>query len=189
MNDQEIRLASGMIQREEFAGAAGLLEQYVAEKPDSSEGWGLLCLTYERKGDRPAYLQAITRLCELHLASGENNAAWDAFEQFAKAGGDALPPETWLELCNIAEDRSDFERALREYEKMAEKFTGERASIKAQVGAARICLKRLGRPLDALRYYEAAADSSVPHVDLETTIKSGIRDAKQAIGKAATAGD
>ena len=51
----------------------------------------------------------------------------------------------------------------------------------AQLCAARICLKRLNRPQDALRFYEAAAASAVPHLDLELDIQSGIREARIAI--------
>ncbi len=49
----------------------------------------------------------------------------------------------------------------------------------AQLGAARICLRRLSRPLDALRLYEGASASAVPHLDLDLDIRSGIRKAKR----------
>jgi hypothetical protein len=60
----------------------------------------------------------------------------------------------------------------------------------AQLAAARICLKRLNRPVDALRFYEAAEASAVPHLDLELDIQSGIREAKDVLSqvKALSAG-
>ena len=55
----------------------------------------------------------------------------------------------------------------------------------AQLGAARILLKRLDRPHDALRLYEAASAAIVPHLDLEQDIQSGIREAKTALSQRA----
>ena len=52
----------------------------------------------------------------------------------------------------------------------------------AQMAAARICLKRLDRPEDALKFYKAASESNVPHLDLETAIQAGRKEAAAAIG-------
>jgi hypothetical protein len=57
----------------------------------------------------------------------------------------------------------------------------------AQISAARICLKQLNRPKDALRLFEAASASPIPHLDWEQTIAAGIREAKAAAGAAAHA--
>jgi tetratricopeptide (TPR) repeat protein len=95
-----------------------------------------------------------------------------------------------LDLCRVPEQQQDFERAVSEYEKLAAAYPSERQSVIAQLAAARICLKRLGRPLDALRLYEGASASAVPHLDLELDIQSGLRKARTAItqGKAFSAG-
>jgi seryl-tRNA(Sec) selenium transferase len=86
-----------------------------------------------------------------------------------------------LDLCRVPEQQQDFERVVSEYEKLAAAYPSERQSLMAQLGAARICLKRLGRPLDALRFYEGASASAVPHLDLELDIESGIREAKRLL--------
>ena len=57
----------------------------------------------------------------------------------------------------------------------------ERQGLMAQLGAARILLKRLDRPREALRLYEAASVSTVPHLDLERDIESGIQEAKDSL--------
>jgi len=49
----------------------------------------------------------------------------------------------------------------------------------AQMAAARICLKRLNRPQDALKFYQAAA-SPLPHLDLEHAIQAGMKEASAA---------
>ena len=90
----------------------------------------------------------------------------------------------------MPEQQQDFRRAVGEYEKLAAAYPSERQSLMAQLAAARICLKPLNRPLDALRFYEAAAASAVPHLDLGLDIQSGIRVARIAIAhvKALSAG-
>jgi hypothetical protein len=44
-----------------------------------------------------------------------------------------------------------------------------------------LCLQRLNRPQDALKYFEAAHASSIPHLDWEMNIEAGIRDAKKVM--------
>jgi hypothetical protein len=49
------------------------------------------------------------------------------------------------------------------------------------MAAGRLYLKRLNRPTDALRCYEAAQASPVPHPDWQATIDRGIDEAKKAL--------
>ena len=42
-------------------------------------------------------------------------------------GGDKMPPDIWLELCRVPEERSDFKRALSEYEKLAAAYPADAA--------------------------------------------------------------
>jgi hypothetical protein len=70
---------------------------------------------------------------------------------------------------------------LSEYQQLAATFPSERQALTAQLGAARICMKRLNRPQDALALYQAAAASPVPHLDWEQHIQAGIKEAKLAL--------
>ena len=54
----------------------------------------------------------------------------------------------------------------------------------AQLGAARICLKKLNRPQEALNFFRAADASPVPHLDMEQSIQLGIKEATTALGGA-----
>jgi hypothetical protein len=80
----------------------------------------------------------------------------------------------------------DFERAFTEYQNLAKACPADRQALTAQLSAARLCLKRLNRPQDALAIYQAAAASPIPHLDWEQHIQAGIKDAKAALasGKA-----
>jgi tetratricopeptide (TPR) repeat protein len=170
--------------------AAGILNDYLATAPESVGGWNLLLGVHWRNNKITECREAAIKLCGLHLQSGECEAAWQDYNEFLNLGGDRVSPAVWLELCRVPEQQQDFRRAVGEYEKLVAAYPSERQSLMAQLAAARICLKRLNRPQDALRFYEAAAASAVPHLDLELDIRSGIREARAVLSqvKALSAG-
>lgn len=161
-----------------------VLTNYVAAKPDSLEAHTALRQLYWRKNDVPAHLEATIRLCQLHLKTQDADAAWQDFEEYKNAGGNCMPAGTWLELCRMAEARQDFDRAVTEYEGLAKAYPTERQSILALLAAGRLALKQLHRLSDALRYYQTANASKVPHLDWETNIQAGIKAAEAAAGVA-----
>jgi tetratricopeptide (TPR) repeat protein len=114
------------------------------------------------------------------LKAKHPDAAWQDYEDFLNSGGEKLPVATWFELCRILEERESYDRALSELESLIQAYPAERQSLMAQMAAARICLKRLNRPEDALKFYKAAAQSPIPHLDLDPAIQAGIRAASTA---------
>jgi len=84
----------------------------------------------------------------------------------------------------------EFDRAFAEYQELSKAYPADRQSLTAQLSAARLCLKKLNRPKDALAIYEAAAASPIPHLDWDTLIQAGIKEAKAALASpnAMTAG-
>jgi tetratricopeptide (TPR) repeat protein len=179
----EISQANELMEQGKLPEAAALLNEFVADKPDSFAAWNLLRAIHWRASNIPAYREATCKLCDLHVRSREYETAWQDYEDFLNAGGERIPPDVWLDLCRVPEQQQDFERAVSEYEKLAATYPSERQSLLARLGAARICLNRLGRPLDALRLYEGASASAVPHLDLEQEIESGIRTAKNVLAQ------
>jgi membrane associated rhomboid family serine protease len=157
-----------------------LLEKHVATKPDSLDAYGLLKQLYWRKQNLPAHDQATIKLCQLCLKHQDPDGAWLNYEEFIHSGGEKLPASTWLELCRSAENQQNFERAVCEYEKLAAAYPAERQSLLAQMSAARLSLKKLNRPQEALAFYQAAAASSIPHLDWDATIQNGILEAQKA---------
>jgi tetratricopeptide (TPR) repeat protein len=132
----------------------------------------------------PAYYQTTITLCGLCLKAREPEQAWQLYEEFRNSGGKLVPAAAWLELCRAAETLKLYDRAADEYQKLAGAYPGEKAGLVAQVSAARICLKQLNRSQDALRLFEAASASPIPHLDWEQTIAAGIREAKAAAASA-----
>jgi membrane associated rhomboid family serine protease len=189
-NDPELERASGMMEHGQFAEAQVVLTNYVAAKPTSLDAWNLLRQIYTRQNDTKNYFDATVKTCALHLRAHEVEAAFQDYAEFLNSGGSKMPAATWLELCKAAEEMQDFERAFTEYQQLAQAYPTERQSLTAQLSAARLCLKRLKRPQDALALYQAAAASPVPHLDWEQHIQAGIKDAKAAIssGNALAAG-
>ena len=183
--DLELTQAGDLIENGKLDEAAVILNKYLEEKPDSLGAWNMLRAIHWRRNEIPACRDVAGKLCALNVEARMYEAAWLDYEEFLNLGGDKMPPAVWLELCRVPEERGDYKRALSEYKKLASAYPAEREGLLAQLGAARILLTRLDRPDDALRLYEAASSSTVPHLDLEREIEAGIRVAKTAISQRA----
>jgi membrane associated rhomboid family serine protease len=179
--DSEISEASDLIENGKLDEASVILKRYLATKPDSLGAWSLLRTVYWRKNEIPACRDATCKVCELNMRAGMRDAAWQDYEEFLNLGGDNMAPATWLEICRVAEDRRDYKRALSEYQKLAGTYPSEREGLMALIGAARILLTRLDRPDEALRLFQVASSSAVPHLDLEADIEAGLRAAETAL--------
>jgi membrane associated rhomboid family serine protease len=172
----EIAQACDLMEHQKLGEAAAILNEYLTGKPDCVEAWNLLRAIHWQKSEIPPYREITIKLCGLHLQARERETAWEDYEEFLQLGGDTVSPELWLDLCRVPEERHDYERAVKEYEKLAATHPSERESLLAQLSAARICLSRLNRPQAALEFYEAALASNVPRLDLQQDIDSGIRE-------------
>jgi tetratricopeptide (TPR) repeat protein len=176
----ELAHATDLMEHKKFDEATAIVNNYLTTKSDCIEAWNLLRAIHWQKSEIPAYQEVTITLCGLHLQAREREAAWQDYEEFLQLGGDSVSPQIWLDLCRLPEERHDYERALSEYEKLAAAHPSERESLLAQLSAARICLKRLNRPQAALKFYEAVLASTVPHLDLQQDIDSGIREINSA---------
>jgi tetratricopeptide (TPR) repeat protein len=170
-----------LVENGKFAQAGVILNKYLAEEPNSLGAWSLLRIVHWRNNDIPACREATAKVCELNLRAGMYEAAWDDYEEFRNLGGGNMPPAVWLEICRVAEERKDYQRALTEYHELFAAHPSERQGLMAQIGAARISLRRLRCPDEALRLYRAASASAIPHLDLEQDIETGIQEAEIAI--------
>jgi len=189
-NDAELEQASGMMEHGQLLEALPLLMNYVAVKPNSLDAWNLLRQIHTRQNNKKEYLDATVKTCALHLRAHEVEAAFQDYAEFIDSGGSKMPAAAWLELCKCAEEMQEFDRALAEYQHLAQAYPTERQALTAQLSAARLCLKRLNRPQDALALYQTAAASPIPHLDWEQHIQAGIKEAKAAMsaGSAIAAG-
>ncbi len=184
--DPEINEASDLIENGRLDQATVILNKYLSGKPGSLGAWSLLRIVHWRKSEIPACREATRNVCALNLQAGMYEAAWQDYEEFLNLGGGNMAPAAWLELCRVAEERNDYKRALSEYKKLVAACPSERQGLMAQIGAARISLKRLNCPQDALRFYEAASASAIPHLDLKQDIEAGIQEAESAIAQQAS---
>jgi len=182
-SDPEIQQASDLIDKGHLDIAETVLTAHLASNPMSADTCNLLLHIYQQRQDHAARAEVLAKLCEIHAKAGENDLAWSSYEDFMNAGGKTLPPDAWIEICRVAEKRQDVEMALAEYEKLVSAYPADRQSIVAQIGAARLCLKKLNQPEKALQLFQAADKSLVPHLDWEQTIAAGIREAKAALAQ------
>ena len=179
--DPHIVKAGEYLEKNQLDPAIAELQAQVAEKPDSLEAWEMLPSLYWKKNDIPAHQAAVENVCRLHLKAKNPEAAWQDYEEYARAGGGKMPLETWTELCRYAEDQQHWERAAEEYEKLAAAWPAERASVLALISAGRIYLQRLGNPGQAKRLYTAAQNSPAPHRDWDETIRKGLDKATASL--------
>jgi membrane associated rhomboid family serine protease len=161
------------------------LEEHVTAKPDSVDALVLLQQLHWRRGNSAGHQDATVKLCQLHLKKHDGEAAWKDYEEFQNTGGQNLPASTWLELCRVLEGQQNFERAVSEYDKLATAYPEEKQSLLALMAAGRLSLKKLGRPAEALHFYRAASDSPVPHLDWESNIQAGIKEATATLSQSA----
>lgn len=185
--DPEIDQANNMLEHGQLDDATTLLTSYLQTKPNSLDTWSMLRTIYTRQSNTKGWLDATVHTCALHLRAHEVEAAFQDYAEFLDAGGGKMPVGTWLDLCKGAEEIQEFDRALAEYMQLVQAYPADRQSLTAQLSAARLCLKKLNRPQDALTLYEAAAKSPIPHLDWDGIIQSGIKEAKAAVSGASVA--
>jgi membrane associated rhomboid family serine protease len=172
---------------EAFTAAHAIL----ATTPNSVEALAILRDLHWRRGETEAQQNAILKLCAAHIKTNDIPAALEDYDAFLQSAGSTdnakLPAALLFDLARGLESHELFGRALEEFEKFLAAYPAERQSLPAQLAAARICLKKLDRPADALRFYQAADRSAIPHLDWDSAIQSGIRDAEAALAKPRTA--
>src|ERR1700736_1286058 len=173
--------ANEQLEKGELDAAESNLKKFLQEKPDSIEAYRMLQNIYWRKNDLPAHRDSLEKIIGLEIKANDHQAAWLTYQDFKSSGGDKLSATLWLDVCRQLETQPDQERAASEYQDLAQAYPAEKQGLLAQMAVGRIYLKRLGRPSDALRFYEAAQVSAVPHPDWQATIDRGIAEAKKAL--------
>jgi len=186
-SDAEIQQASDLIDQKQFESAISMLSAYAQAHPKSVDAHMLLVHAYRGTNDQSACISTLEKLCAIHAAAGEYELVWKTYEDFMSAGGKDLPANVWLDVCRAAEKMQFFDRAVSEYETLAQAHATERQAISALLSAGRICMKQLNEPQRALQFFEAAEKSPVPHLDWEQSIGAGIKEAKAAMPKAVAA--
>jgi membrane associated rhomboid family serine protease len=181
VDDPEIARAQEYIDHKKLDEAVAVLQNYTAAKPAAIDAWNLLRDIHWQKQDFPAYQQTVMKCCALHLKARNDEAAWRDYEDYVSSGGKQMPLELRYDLCRLIESQGDFERAICEYKQLAAENPSDRKALIAQLAAGKICLKKLNRPEEALKFYEAAETSPVPHLDFEQTIQSAMLEAKTAL--------
>ena len=183
--DPAIVQATEKMDQGQLDEAIAILQPHLATYPNDLEAVVLLSQLYWRKSDLPKYHEVLVKQCQLHLKAQNFDAAFQDFGDYLNSGGERLPVSTWLELCRAAESQQNFERAVEEYRQLARAYPNERQSLLALMAAGRLSLNKLNKPAEALKFFEAAAASPVPHIDWETNIQGGIREAEKALANAA----
>jgi membrane associated rhomboid family serine protease len=178
--------ASEHMEKGELDPAAASLQKLLVEKPDSIDAHRVLQRIHWQKNDLPAHRDALAKLLGLEIKANDHEGALQTYQDFRNSCGEKLPASLWLEFCRMLETQPDVSRAVDEYLELARAYPAEKQGLLAQMAAGRFYLKRLNRPAEALRLYEAAQASAIPHADWQATIDRGIAEAKKAMQPQAT---
>ncbi len=183
----DIDKANELLNSGKLDEAKSLAEGVLALNPDSIDAITIVRETYRRRAEHEPFRDCSEKLCALYLKANAPEPAIEAYDDFLADGGTKLQAATWMNLCRGFETLEHYDRALTEYEKLAAAYPAAPQSLTALLGAARLCVKRLNRPQDALKYYQLADKSPVPHLDIEPSIQAGIKEAQAALGPRAMA--
>jgi membrane associated rhomboid family serine protease len=181
----EVDRANDLFQQGKLDEAMSSLSAVLAVRPDSLDALRMQRDIYYRRNQLEPYLDSTMKMCNAYVKQHSTDAALEMYEEYRQGGGGQFPAAAWLTLCRSLEESERYDRALAEYENLIAAYPKATQSIMAQLGSARVCLKRLNRPQDALKFYEAAERSSVPHLDMEHSIQAGIKEARAAAGTGA----
>jgi membrane associated rhomboid family serine protease len=173
--------ASEQMEKGQLDPAAANLQKLLLEKPDSMDAYRMLQRIYWQKSNLPKHCDALEKLLALEIKANDHEGALQTRLDFRNGGGEKLPAPLWLEFCRMLETQPDISRAAEEYIELARAYPADKQGLLAQMAAGRIYLKRLNRPEEALRFYEAAQASSIPHADWQPTIERGIAEAKKVM--------
>jgi Tfp pilus assembly protein PilF len=172
--------ASEQAEKNQLDEAESSLRKLLQEKPDSIEAYRMLQNVYWRKTDVPAQRETLEKIISLELKANDSDGAWLTYMDFRNSGGEKLSASLWLDLCRQIETKPDQDRAAEEYKDLAKAYPNQKQGLLAQMAAARIYLKKLDRPFEALQFYQAAQASTVPHGEWQGTIERGIAEANKA---------
>jgi membrane associated rhomboid family serine protease len=178
--EPEIAEATELLDANDFDGAIAKLAPYFETHPQSVDACMLLEQAYFRKGSMPEYFDMAVKSIDLYVKQNAPAAALQAFDDFVRVNGDRemLSPATWIAIARAAEGAERFDQALHEYKMLAGAYPEDRQCLQAQLGAAKIYMKKLNQPQAALPILEAASKSPVPHMDWQPAIDAAIREAK-----------
>jgi membrane associated rhomboid family serine protease len=177
-----------LITENKLSDALMQLERFTLLNSESERALLLQQEIQWRKNDIPEYAEATQRLCEFHLAHNATEQALKDYEDLVRTSGMLPASDLWMKICQALEGRQEYERALGEYQEIAQAYPRDRQSLMALMAGARIAMTKLNRPQQALNIYLEVAASTVPHMDLDSSIQPGIREARAALGMSAKTG-
>ena len=176
--DPRIHTATERIAQNRAPEAVTELRQLIGEQPEMLEAHSLMLTAQMKAQDYDGLKETLATLCRLHVKSKELDVALQNYDEFCNAGGEKIGVSEWQAICRHLETLQAWERAANEYEKLAHAYPADRISVSALISAARVRLKRMGDKSAAVRLYQEAEASPVPHLDWDDAIRMGLKEAK-----------
>ena len=176
--DPQIIKAGELIDAGRSAEAIDLLEQFAAKAPSNVDAQLELLRAAKAAEDQERGRRAYVRLIALHVKQNALDTALDLYEEMNQAGLEiSVPAALRLRLAKHLEKSNFSEGAAQEYCNIYSNSPADNTSFQALLAHANLML-RMGRKAEAVQLFTVAQNSPLPHLEWETTIAHGLKQAQ-----------
>ncbi len=174
----EILQASELIDAGKANEAMDLLERFAMKQPSNIDAQLELLRAAKISQDAMREKRAYIRLIGLYMQQNAPDTAIQLFEEMQQLALDGeVPAPLRLRLARHLEKQNLLDRAAQEYCNIYSSSQPNATSFQALLAHANLTL-RVGRKQEALQLFTIAQNSPVPHLDWETTITHGLKQAQ-----------
>ena len=176
--DPQIVKAGELINADRPAEAIQLLEKFAAKAPHNVDAQLELLRAAKAAQDQERVRRTYVRLIALYVKQNTLDTAMDLYEEIHQVGEEAsVPALLRLRLARHLEKNNFLEGAGQEYCNIYSNGPADNTSFQALLAHANLML-RMRQKAEALRLFTLAQNSPIPHLDWETTITHGLKQAE-----------
>lgn len=174
----EILQASELIDAGKPNEAIDLLEKFAMKQPSNIDAQLEMLRAAKIGQDAAREKRAYIRLIGLYMQQSAPDTAIQLYEEMQQQALDGeVPAPLRLRLARHLEKQNLLDRAAQEYCNIYSSSQPDATSFQALLAHANLTL-RMGRKQEALQLFTVAQNSPVPHLDWETTITHGLKQAQ-----------
>ncbi len=174
----EILEASELIEQGKAAEAIEVLEKFAASAPTNVEAQLELLRAAKATQDTDRERRAYLRLIGLYMRENAPDTALQLYQEMQQLGIDSdVAPAMRLRLARYLEKLELPDQAINEYVNIYSNGKADQTAFQGLLAHANLMLK-LKRKEEAIKLFTVAQNSPVPHLDWDTMIAHGLRQAE-----------
>jgi len=180
----EIVEAGELISHGQAEQAIEILEKFAATDQTNIDAQLELLRAAKMAQDQTREKRAYVRLIGLYMQHNEPDTALRIYEEMQDLGLDhAVPAPLRLRLGKHMEKQEQLDKAASEYCNIYSNEKPDATSFQALLAHANLALKMKQKD-EAIRLYTIAQNSPIPHLDWESAITHGLKQAQTLSGQA-----